>query len=133
MEEVSFGAKPGEPVPEADTEDMKNLWLTIRDVKATGGHAVSGWEHSLKPGADPAATRYRTSMLRLLMLMPPVKELLSPWIKDDQPTDALFQVAAKIPMEGIKVGVVSEGLPLDLEDFIKRCSQISTAQQLGQP
>jgi len=47
-------------------------------------------------------------------------DLLAPWIRDGQPDDAVFEVAATFPMEKMRTGIVREGLPFDVEEFVKR-------------
>ena len=37
--------------------------------------------------------------------------------KDGELTDPVFRAGAQVPMEWIGVGVVRQGLPLDLEDL----------------
>jgi len=57
-------------------------------------------------------------MLALMTKMMP--EMLAQWIRDGQPDDAVFQVAAKFPMEKLRTSVVREGSPLDVWEFVKQ-------------
>jgi hypothetical protein len=57
-------------------------------------------------------------MVAMMTQMMP--EVLAPWIHDGQPDDAVFQAAAAFPMEKMRTGVVREGPPFDVEEFVKR-------------
>jgi hypothetical protein len=48
--------------------------------------------------------------------------VFEPWTKDGELTEPVFRAAAQVPMEWIGVGVVRQGLPFDLEDFMRRVS-----------
>jgi len=39
---------------------------------------------------------------------------------DGEFDDAVFQVAATFPMEKMRTGVVREGLPFDVDEFVKQ-------------
>jgi hypothetical protein len=45
---------------------------------------------------------------------------LTPWMHDGEPDDAVIQVAATFPMKNTEVGVVHDGLPFDVEEFLKQ-------------
>lgn len=47
-------------------------------------------------------------------------ELLASWTHDGQLDDAVFEVAATFPMHKMKTGVVREGPPFDVEEFVKQ-------------
>jgi hypothetical protein len=66
----------------------------------------------LQPGAEVGAVWYRVSMLQLLA--GPIGVLLP---------DAVFSFAATFPMNKLSVGEVSQGLPFDVEEFIKQLEQ----------
>jgi len=124
MEDIQsiFGFnKAGEPVPEVDPEDVKTVWNLYRDVATRHpGQAVgigsSVVEQACKPGANAFAVSYRRAMLHALTAWGE----LSPWVRDGELDDALFQVAATVPMKWMGVGVEHQGLPLDEEDFLRR-------------
>jgi hypothetical protein len=61
---------------------------------------------------------YRASILALTTKIRP--DFLAGWIRGGQPDDAVFEVAATFPMEKMRTGVVREGLPFDVEEFVKR-------------
>jgi hypothetical protein len=119
----SFGGKPGEPVPQVDPQDVKTLWEMSQEterrhpgVQAATGVAVL--EQVCKPGANIRAVTYRSSMIWVLRHSAP--EVLEPWTKEDQLDDVIFRTMAEIPMEWIGVGVSRQGLPFDVEDFVRR-------------
>ena len=127
-----FGGKPGEPVPEVDPEDLKTVWKINRDVQARHpgqqvaiGRAV--FEHACRPGADLQAVGYRAAVLLMLIHLAsnpenPIKEL-GPWLKEDQLEEVVFAAAAKIPMEWMGVGIVRDGPPLDVNEFVRLCGR----------
>ena len=111
-------------VAAVDPDDMKKLWLLFRDVQSRsdsgGGVAIDMrlYERACSPGADVQAVWFRAAILETLKQLRP--ELLAPWIHDGEFDDAVFQVAATFPMKKMRTGVVREGLPFDVEGFVKR-------------
>jgi hypothetical protein len=107
-------------VPAVKPDDLKNVWRLFGDMKArNAGAAGDGvYKSFCSPGADALSVWNRTSMLALTIKMRP--DLLAPWIRDGQPDDAVFEVAATFPMEKMRTGIVREGLPFDVEEFVKR-------------
>jgi hypothetical protein len=57
-------------------------------------------------------------MLAMMMQMMP--DMLAQWTHDGDLDDAVFQVAATFPMEKMRTGVVREGPPFDVEEFVKQ-------------
>jgi hypothetical protein len=49
-----------------------------------------------------------------------MSEVLTPWLQDGMPNDAVFDVLATIPMRRMQVGIVYNGLPFDVEEFVKQ-------------
>ena len=47
-------------------------------------------------------------------------EILATWVHDGVPDDAVFDVAATIPMSRMQRGVVYKEPPFDIEEFIKQ-------------
>ncbi len=47
-------------------------------------------------------------------------EPLARWMRDGQPDDVVFDVAATFRMEKMQTGVVREGPPFDVEEFVKQ-------------
>lgn len=127
-----FGGKPGKPVPEVDPDDLKTVWKINRDVQARhpGQQAATGrgvFEHACKPGADIQAVGYRIAVLSMLIHLAsspenPIKEL-GPWLKEDQLEDVVFTAAARIPMKWMGVGIVRDGPPLDVNEFVRLCGR----------
>jgi hypothetical protein len=89
--------------------------MKARNARAAGDGV---YKSVCSPGADALSVWYRASMLALTIKMRP--DLLAPWIRDGQPDDAVFEVAATFPMEKMRTGIVREGLPFDVEEFVKR-------------
>jgi hypothetical protein len=124
-----FGGNPGEHVPEVDPEDVKNFWQTARDLEAShvgrSGQPVGidvGFMAAIcKPGTNVEAVWYRSSMI--WMLNQTAQEQLTPWVKDEQVSDAVFQTMATIPMEWVGVGRAREVLPFDVEEFFRRIAK----------
>jgi|SRR3954471_21656944 hypothetical protein len=115
----SFGGNPGEAVPEVDPEDLKTIWQMARDVQArhTGQNVAIGFEAMkavCKPGANPQAVGYRSSMIWMLNQF--AQEQLASWVKDGEILDAVFRTMATIPMEWIG-STERKGLPFDVEGF----------------
>lgn len=48
---------------------------------------------------------------------------LTPWTHNGELDDAVFQVAATFPMKNMEVGVVHDGLPFDVEGFLKQIGE----------
>ena len=125
-----FGA-PGAPVPEVDAEDVKAVWELGRDIEKR--HPVKAGElrayaigievfkAACKPGANIPAVLYRGTMLGMLIRR--AQEQLARWLKEGNPDDAIFRAIAQVPMEWMGMGVVRNGLPFDIEDFIRRVGE----------
>jgi len=123
-----FGGNPGEPVPQADPEDLKALWRLQRDVavRHPGQQIAIGNElaqHYCKAGADIQAVSYRVSFLWLMSRFVP--EQFAAFTKDGQPIDAAFRAAAKVPAEWMGVGVARQGPPFDVNEFTRLCAEDS--------
>jgi hypothetical protein len=123
----SFGGNPGEPVPEADPDDLKTLWQQTHDLQARHpGQNVAIcldlMKTMFKPGANAEAIFYRSSMIWLLHQF--AQEQLYPWVKGEQVSDAVFRTIATIPMEWIR-HTKHEGFPFDVEEFFRRLRESS--------
>jgi hypothetical protein len=55
-------------------------------------------------------------MLRVLEMMAKSEGLISPWLHDGKPEDAVFKVLATMPMTGLPPGG-RQGLPFDVKEF----------------
>ena len=69
-----------------------------------------------RPKADISAVWYRAAMLNL----PSAAALFSRWVHDGKFDDAALKVAARFPMKKLHVGVVHQGLPFEVEEFVKQ-------------
>jgi hypothetical protein len=110
-------------VPTVKPDDLKNVWrlfgeMKTRDPGQSGAAGDNVYRSVCSPGADALSVWYRASMLSLTIKMRP--NLLAPWIRDGQPVNAVFEVAATLPMEKMRTGIVRERLPFDVEGFGKR-------------
>ena len=125
-EPPAFGGQPGTPVPEVDPADIKTVYSMHCELQARypGKSVATGMEvfkRVCSPGANLPAVSYRTATIQLLEMISP--ELLSECRKDGEMDERVFRAAASIPLEWQKVGVVREGLPFSVEDFMKRVNQ----------
>jgi hypothetical protein len=122
-ETPTFGGQPGTPVPEVDPADIKIVYNVNCEVQAARpGESVAidveVFKRICSPGANVRAVSYRTATIHLLKMLSP--DLLSEWRKDGQMDERVFRAAATIPLNWQKVGVIREGLPFDVEDFMRR-------------
>ena len=90
-----------------------------RDVQANSlrqstAMSIHLYERACSPGADVQAVWYRISMLHALAGL----GMLSPWLRDGEPVDAVFQVAATFPMKRMSIGVPQQELPFDVRGFL---------------
>ena len=128
--ERSFG-KIGEAVPEVDADDIRTVARESREVaKAHPGCAI-GMDllaSLCKPGADIQAVCYRHMSISVLGMiaqmtgpaddvMSEVRNKLAVIIRDGELIDSAYTAAAKIPMVWTR-----QGLPFDLEEFLKMCA-----------
>lgn len=91
---------------------IRAVSLNVLSPTATSIHL---FEQVCSPGADVQAVWYRLSMLQML---PGPLGVLSPWLRDGEPVDAVFKVAATFPMERMSVGVPQQELPFDVKGFL---------------
>lgn len=122
-----FFAGPRDDVAVANPDDLRSVWTMMREVQARAARVLTGqqtsvdirgYENVCSPGANAVAVWYRASMLGLLQMIP--GKPLTPWTRDGELDDAVFQVAATFPMNKLPVGIVKNGLPFDVEEFVKR-------------
>ena len=119
---LPFGGNPGEPVPEVDPDDLKTFWQETRNLYAIApGQSVGMTSEPIKtfckPGVNPEALWYRSSMLWVLNRA--AHDQLAPWVNNEELSDVVFQTMATIPMEWIG-HVDREGFPFDVEEFFRR-------------
>jgi hypothetical protein len=107
-------------VPPVDPSDLKSAWKRREELRALYGSEPTVVSLDLRgnsgPEADFTAVSYRASMLGLLAetvgLLPP--EMPS------EVRDVVFNVAARFPMKSMELGVQYQGLPMDVEGFVKQ-------------
>jgi hypothetical protein len=58
-----------------------------------------------------------------MLTLPTGTGLLSRWVQDGEFEDAVLKVAARFPMKKLNVGVVHQGLPFDVEEFVKQVEE----------
>ena len=101
-------------VDPADLRSILDLLLTLSPGAAIG---MGIFESVCRPGADIRAVWYRAVMLQLLSRQ---ADLLSSWVRNGEFDDAVLKVAARFPIKKLHVGVVHQGFPLDVEEFVKQ-------------
>jgi hypothetical protein len=119
---LDFWGSKGD-VAAVDPADLRAVSAMVRDVQVgVGGQQCSidirSFQSVCSPGADVMAVCYRASMLGLLQRIPGGP--LTPWTHDGELDDAVFNVAAVFPMKRMEVGVVRDGPPFDVQEFVKQ-------------
>lgn len=119
-----FGGRPGETVPAVDPDDVRTVWQITTEVQARnpGKNVATGAElmkQACKPGADIEAVIYRSWLISLMDMIAPDK--LVPFTHNGQLDEVVFYAAAKVSLEWMGVGVVREGLPFDVAEFVRLC------------
>jgi hypothetical protein len=118
-------------VSSVDPADVRSVWNMMHEVRARYPDGqqqcalgASMFESVCSHGANTMAVWYRTSMLQLLC--GPFGQLVD-WVHNNEPVEAVFKVAANFPMQKMQIGVVREGVPFDLREFINQIEQIAQA------
>jgi len=114
-----FGGEAGESVPEVDPDDLKAIWRIGEETQAKAV-SIELMKQACKPGANVEATWYRSSVISILTHV--AQQQLAPWLREGQVADPVFRTAASIPMKGVG-SEVRQGLPFDVEDFLRRLSE----------
>jgi len=118
-----WGAR-GNDVATVSPDDLRNVWTMMRDLEArtqagqTGSLSSRLYEGACSPGANVLAVWYRASILGVLQILP--GNPLTPWSHGGELDDAVFQIAATIPMKKLPIGLVKNGLPLDVQELVKQ-------------
>jgi hypothetical protein len=120
-----FTGKAGEPVPVVDAADIRAMWNYGRELNSQNGGRGVGvevdvWKQVCQPGADIRAVSHRYMMLWFLERM-----LRAAWTGGELSENA-FKVAARMDLNWMPVGVPSNGLPFNLEEFLVR-TQVEAA------
>jgi len=104
--------------------DLHKVWVLCRDMQAQDrpsgkSRAVGlfGLQAVCGPGADAHSVWYRASLLLMLSRR---ADVLMPWTHDGELDQAVFRVAAVFPMGKMPVGVVRDGMPFDVEEFLRQ-------------
>jgi len=119
-----FWAARGNDVAAVNPDDLRNVWTTMRDLQArtsagqTGSPSSGLYESACSPGANVLAVWYRASILGVLQLLP--GNPLTPWSHGGELDDAVFQITATFPMKKLPIGLVKNGLPLDVQELVKQ-------------
>lgn len=94
----------GEPVPPVDPVELKTVWINGRAVRA-----------------DKKAVGFRKMMLRAMVIDP--TNLITPWVRDGLPQDAVFRVMATIEMKWPDFEATMLTYPFDTEDFLRQLNE----------
>lgn len=111
----------GGDVAAVDAADLKAVRAFMRNSRpGPTARGISGgmYESMCSPGANVEAVWYRASMLGLLEML--AGKMLTPWTNDGELDDKVIQVAATFPMKKMEVGVIHEGPPFDVAEFLKQ-------------
>lgn len=109
----------GEPVPAVDPEDVKAVRQITKDILARSRARAIGAEifkQAYKPGADMEAVAYRSRLIWIV-------NQLTPGQLERFSEDALCRAAAKVPAEWMGVGIMRQGLPFDVDEFLRLCAE----------
>jgi hypothetical protein len=115
------------PVPSVDVADLKSVWAMQNGIQASVGRkqvsiGAESYKRACGAGADVRSLFTRVSQLRVLQML----GMLAPWTQGEVVDDAVFKVAATIPMTRMQPGIVYDGLPFDLQEFLNQ-----VAKQVG--
>ena len=122
----------GDEIAAVNPDDLRKVWKMMCDVQArTPGQGVSidkgMYLGECSPGANVMAVWYRASMLGILQMLP--EPPLAPWTHNGGLDDAVFQVAAAFPIKNMGVGIVHQGLPFDMQEFLKQLQAASAGNK----
>ena len=118
------GTSSGGSVPPVEPADLRSMWSMQNGVQAMHpGQQIAipaaAYQRACGPEADVRAVYERVSHLWMLQEI----GMLAPWLRDGVPDDAVFHVAATIPMSRMQIGVVNKKPPFDAEEFIKQVEE----------
>jgi hypothetical protein len=133
--ETFWEPKNGEElVPTVDPADMHAAWQVYRESeqRRPGEQIAIGrsvFQHVCSPGADISSVTYRTTNLLLLFHIAhdvpdvPDAEKLLKWENDRELEPRLFEVMSKIPLKWLPKEGTHNGLPFDVDDFIRQVEE----------
>jgi hypothetical protein len=115
------GTPSGGSIPPVEPADLRSVWTMQSEIQARNpgqqiGISADAYKQACGPEADVRAVFERVSHLGLWQ----IGGMLTPWLHDDVLDDAVFHVAANIPMRRMQRGVVYNKPPFDVEEFIKQ-------------
>jgi hypothetical protein len=108
-------------VPPVEPADLRSVWTMQSQVQASNpGQQIAipadVYKRACGPEADVRAVYQRVSQLWMMQEV----GMFAPWLRDGVPDEAVFQVAATIPMSRMQIGVVHNKSPFDVEEFVKQ-------------
>jgi hypothetical protein len=114
----------GGSVPPVEPADLRSMWTMQSGFQALHpGQQImisaESYKQACGPEADVRAIFERVSYLWMLREV----GVLATCVHDGVPDDAVFHVAATIPMSRMQVGVVYSKPPFDVEEFIKQVEE----------
>jgi hypothetical protein len=117
-------APSGGSVPPIEPADLRSVWTMQREIQALHPGqqmmiSAEKYKQACGPEADVRAVYERVSHLWMLQEV----GVLATWLHDGVPDDAVFHVAATIPMSRMQIGVAYQQPPFDLEEFIKQIEE----------
>lgn len=121
LDMIFGGDSQSSTVPSVDPTDIRSVWTMQKKNQALfPGEQImmpaEAYKQACQDGADVQAVLERVAQIGILR----IAGALEAWLQDGMPNDAVFEVAATIPMSRMQVGVVYNKMPFDVEEFVKR-------------
>jgi hypothetical protein len=110
------GGSADDLVPSVDPADLRSVLDILRTSNPKAATGMGALARICRPGADLRAVWYRAAMLSL----PSVAALFSRWIDDGKFDDAVLRVGARFPMKKLRVSIVHQGFPFEVEEFVRQ-------------
>jgi hypothetical protein len=109
------------PVPSVDVADLKSAWTMQNGIQASVASkpisiSAESYKRACGAGADICSLFMRVSQLHVLQML----GMLAPWAHGEVGDDAVFKVAATFPMTRMQPGIVYDGPPFDLQQFLNQ-------------
>jgi hypothetical protein len=117
-EPPQFRCKAGEPVPEVDPEDLKEVWKMTRDNRQMGFGAATAAQTDKSPAVQQAIG-YRASLLSAMR-----SSRRTNW-RDSPETESCKIVCLRLPLKLRWNGLLRDagrGLPFDVQEFLRLCA-----------
>jgi hypothetical protein len=116
-----FSSSGGSVVPSVEPADLRSVWEMQTRIQALRpgeqiGIGADSYKQACGPEADVRAVFERVSNLSILQDV----GVLALWLKNGVPDDAVFHVAAKMPMNRRQTGDVYQTSLFDVDEFIKQ-------------